>query len=92
MIAGVTGIDLVVLVVAADEGVMPQTREHLDILGFLGIRSGIIAITKIDRVEEEFIELVKDDILGELEGTVFENSPFMMVDSLSKKGIDELKE
>ncbi|WLR56882.1 selenocysteine-specific translation elongation factor [Mesobacillus subterraneus] len=92
MIAGVAGIDLVVLVVAADEGVMPQTREHLDILGFLGIRSGIIAITKIDRVEEEFVELVKDDILGELEGTVFENAPFMMVDSLSKKGIHELKE
>lgn len=92
MIAGVAGIDLVVLVVAADEGVMPQTREHLDILGFLGIRSGIIAITKIDRVEEEFIDLVKDDILGELKGTVFENSPFMLVDSLTKKGIHELKE
>jgi selenocysteine-specific elongation factor len=92
MIAGVAGIDLVVLVVAADEGVMPQTREHLDILGFLGIRSGIIAITKTDRVEEEFIELVKDDILSELDGTVFENAPFMMVDSLSKKGIPELKE
>lgn len=91
MIAGVAGIDLVVLVVAADEGVMPQTREHLDILGFLGIKAGIIAITKVDRVEEEFIDLVKDDILGELEGTVFENAPFMMVDSLSKKGIEELK-
>ncbi|OCA81704.1 selenocysteine-specific translation elongation factor [Bacillus sp. FJAT-27225] len=92
MIAGVAGIDLVVLVVAADEGVMPQTREHLDILGFLGIRNGIVAITKIDRVEEEFIELVKDDILGELEGTVFEDAPFMLVDSLSKKGIEELKQ
>jgi selenocysteine-specific elongation factor len=92
MIAGVAGIDLVVLVVAADEGVMPQTREHLDILGFLGIKNGIIAITKIDRVEEEFIDLVKDDILGELEGTVFENSPFVLVDSLSKKGIEDLKQ
>ncbi|KKK38653.1 translation elongation factor [Mesobacillus campisalis] len=91
MIAGVAGIDLVVLVVAADEGVMPQTREHLDILGFLGIKAGIIAITKIDRVEEEFIDLVKDDILSELKGTVFEDSPFMMVDSLSSKGIEELK-
>jgi selenocysteine-specific elongation factor len=91
MIAGVAGIDLVVLVVAADEGVMPQTREHLDILSFLGIQAGIVAITKIDRVEEEFIDLVKDDILGELEGTVFEDSPFMTVDSLSKKGIGELK-
>ncbi|MDP4084376.1 MAG: selenocysteine-specific translation elongation factor [Bacillota bacterium] len=91
MIAGVAGIDLVVLVVAADEGVMPQTREHLDILGFLGIKHGIIAITKIDRVEEEFIELVKDDILEELKGTVFEASPFVLVDSLSKKGIEEIK-
>jgi selenocysteine-specific elongation factor len=91
MIAGVAGIDLVVLVVAADEGVMPQTREHLDILKFLGVKNGIIAITKIDRVEEEFIELVKDDILTELAGTVFENVPFVVVDSLSKKGIDEIK-
>jgi selenocysteine-specific elongation factor len=91
MIAGVAGIDLVVLVVAADEGVMPQTREHLDILGFLGIKHGIIAITKMDRVEEEFVELVKDDILEELQGTVFEDAPFVLVDSLSKKGIDELK-
>ncbi|WP_082036360.1 selenocysteine-specific translation elongation factor [Bacillus sp. B-jedd] len=92
MIAGVAGIDLVVLVVAADEGVMPQTREHLEILGFLGIKNGIVAITKMDRVEEEFIELVKDDILEELTGTVFEEAPFMLVDSLSKKGIEELKD
>jgi selenocysteine-specific elongation factor len=91
MIAGVAGIDLVVLVVAADEGVMPQTQEHLDILGFLGIQNGIIAITKIDRVDEEFIDLVKDDILGELQGTVFEKSPFVLVDSLSNKGIEDLK-
>ncbi|WP_074033916.1 selenocysteine-specific translation elongation factor [Bacillus massilinigeriensis] len=92
MIAGVAGIDLVVLVVAADEGVMPQTREHLDILGFLGIESGIIAITKIDRVEEEFIELVKDDILAELEGSVFQDAPFLLVDSIKKKGTEELKQ
>lgn len=91
MIAGVAGIDLVVLVVAADEGVMPQTREHLDILGFLGIKNGIVAITKIDRVDEEFIDLVKDDIFEELTGTVFENSPYVLVDSLSKKGTEELK-
>lgn len=91
MIAGVAGIDLVVLVVAADEGVMPQTREHLHILGLLGIQNGIIAITKIDRVEEEFIDLVKDDILEELKGTVFEHSPFVLVDSLSSKGINDLK-
>lgn len=92
MIAGVAGIDLVVLVVAADEGVMPQTREHLDILKFLGVKNGLVAISKIDRVDEEFIELVKDDILEELTGSVFEDSPFVLVDSLSKKGIEELKE
>lgn len=91
MIAGVAGIDLVVLVVAADEGVMPQTREHLDILGFLGIKNGIVAISKIDRVEEEFIDLVKDDISEELKGTVFENVPQVLVDSLSEKGINDLK-
>jgi selenocysteine-specific elongation factor len=92
MIAGVAGIDLVVLVVAADEGVMPQTREHLDILKFLGVKNGLVAISKIDRVEEGFIELVKDDILEELSGTVFEDAPFVLVDSLSKKGIEEIKE
>ncbi|MDP4171027.1 MAG: selenocysteine-specific translation elongation factor [Bacillota bacterium] len=91
MIAGVAGIDLVILVVAADEGVMPQTREHLEILGFLGIKTGIVAITKIDRVDEEFVELVKDDIYAELDGTVFEEAPFVLVDSLSNKGIDDLK-
>ncbi|MGG5253550.1 selenocysteine-specific translation elongation factor [Neobacillus sp. SM06] len=91
MIAGVAGIDLVVLVVAADEGVMPQTKEHLEILGFLGIKNGFIAITKIDRVEEELIELVQEDILDELKGTVFEQSPVVLVDSLSNRGINELK-
>lgn len=91
MIAGVAGIDLVLLVVAADEGVMPQTREHLDILGFLGIKNGIVAITKISKVDEEFIDLVQEDILEELKGTVFEHSPFMLVDSASGKGIENLK-
>ncbi|MEH7253850.1 selenocysteine-specific translation elongation factor [Neobacillus niacini] len=91
MIAGVAGIDLVVLVVAADEGVMPQTREHLEILKFLGVKNGLVAISKIDRVDEEFIELVKDDILEELTGSVFEDASFVLVDSLSKKGIEELK-
>ncbi len=92
MIAGVAGIDLVILVVAADEGVMPQTKEHLQILGFLGIEKGIIAISKADRVDEEFIGLVEEDILQELEGTVFEGSPSVLVDSLSLRGIEELKE
>lgn len=92
MIAGVAGIDLVILVIAADEGVMPQTKEHVEILSFLGIEKGIIAISKIDRVDEEMIELVKEDIRDNLKGTVFEKSPIVFVDSLSMKGIDKLKQ
>ncbi|KON90369.1 translation elongation factor [Sporosarcina globispora] len=92
MIAGVAGIDLVILAVAADEGVMPQTREHLEILDFLGIRNGIVAITKIDRVDDEFTGLVKEEILEELKGTIFENVPFVLTDSLSGIGIEELKQ
>ena len=92
MIAGVAGIDLVILVIAADEGVMPQTKEHLEILSFLGIEKGIIAISKIDRVDEELLELVQEDIRENLEGTVFESAPFVLVDSLSKKGLEELKQ
>lgn len=91
MIAGVAGIDLVVLVVAADEGVMPQTREHLEILKFLGVKTGIIAITKIDRVDEELIEIVKEEIFDELKSMVFENVPYILVDSVSHKGVEELK-
>ncbi|MCP3739290.1 selenocysteine-specific translation elongation factor [Rossellomorea sp. BNER] len=91
MIAGVAGIDLVVLVVAADEGVMPQTKEHLEILSFLGITSGIIALTKIDRVEKELHELAREEITEELFGTVFEGAPIVLVDSLSGKGVEEIK-
>ncbi|MFC4323168.1 selenocysteine-specific translation elongation factor [Litchfieldia salsa] len=91
MIAGVAGIDLVILVVAADEGVMPQTREHLEILSFLGIERGIIAVSKIDRVDPEFVELVEDDIKEQLEGTVFQDAPIVLVDSLSHIGLDLLK-
>lgn len=92
MIAGVTGIDLVILVVAADEGVMPQTKEHLEILGFLGVKKGIVAITKIDRVDEDLLDLAKEDIREELIGTVFEDAPLILVDSISHKGIDKLQE
>lgn len=92
MIAGVAGIDLVILVIAADEGVMPQTKEHLDILSFLGIKRGVIAITKIDRVEDELLELAGEEIREQVEGTAFEKSEIVFVDSLSHKGIDELKD
>ncbi|SES25856.1 selenocysteine-specific translation elongation factor [Salipaludibacillus aurantiacus] len=92
MIAGVAGIDLVILVVAADEGVMPQTVEHLDILNLLGIHHGLIVVTKMDQIEEDMIELIEEDIGGQVEGTFFEGSELLFVDSVSKKGIPELRE
>ncbi len=91
MIAGVAGIDLVLLVIAGDEGVMPQTREHMEILSFLGIHHSLIVVTKMDRVEENFVELIIDDIGSEVKGTVFEQAEIVYVDSLSGKGIDKLK-
>lgn len=91
MIAGVAGIDLVILVVAADEGVMPQTKEHLEILSFLGVKRGIVAISKIDRVEEEFTELVKEEIAEQLQGSIFADAPIVPVNSVLKIGIEELK-
>ncbi|MDQ0257518.1 selenocysteine-specific elongation factor [Evansella vedderi] len=92
MIAGVAGIDLVLLVVAADEGFMPQTVEHLDILRLLGIHKGLIVVTKMDQVEEDMIELIEADISDQVQGTFFEGSELIFVDSLSKKGIPELLE
>ncbi|WP_332694575.1 selenocysteine-specific translation elongation factor [Halalkalibacter lacteus] len=92
MIAGVAGIDLVMLVVASDEGIMPQTREHIDILRLLGVEQGIIVVTKIDRVDDEMRELVELDIREAVEGTFLEESLLFFVDSLSCKGIDELRE
>ncbi|UOR14012.1 selenocysteine-specific translation elongation factor [Halobacillus amylolyticus] len=92
MIAGVAGIDLVVLVIAADEGVMPQTKEHLEILEFLGIEHCIVAISKIDRVDDELLELVTEDIKEGLEGTIFRDAPFVYVDGVSGKGVDNLKQ
>lgn len=91
MIAGVSGIDLVILVVAADEGVMPQTKEHLQILSFLGIEHGIIAVTKSDRVEREFLELIKDDIQSAVKNTIFEHADVAFVDSVTGTGLNELK-
>ena len=69
MVAGAGGIDLVVLVVAADEGVMPQTREHLDICGLLGVERGLVALTKSDLVDDEWRALVQEDLRGVLRGT-----------------------
>ena len=90
MLAGASGLDIVLLVVAADEGVMPQTVEHLDILTFLNIKKGIIVLTKIDNVDEDFIELAKEDVLERVKGTFLEDAEVVEVDSISKKGIDKL--
>lgn len=90
MLTGVGGMDIVMLVIAADEGVMPQTKEHLDILSLLKIKKGIIVITKSASVDEEWLELVKEDIRGKVEGTFLENSEIVAVDSIEGTGIDEL--
>lgn len=90
MLAGVAGMDLVMLVVAADEGVMPQTKEHLDILDLIGLKKGIIVITKIDKVEEDFLSLVEDDIRTSVQGTFLEEAPCVYVDSISRRGLDDL--
>lgn len=90
MVAGAAGIDLVMLVIAADEGVMPQTREHLDICRLLGVQHGLVALTKADMVDEEWLELVTDDVAEYLNGTFLENAPIVPVSSLKGDGIPEL--
>lgn len=90
MLAGVAGIDLVMLVVAADEGVMPQTREHMDIIDLLGIDQGVVALTKTDLVVQEEMELAHDDCLELLEGTGLEGAAIVPVSSITGDGIDDL--
>ena len=91
MLAGVGAIDLALLIVAADESVMPQTREHLAILDILQITRGLVVITKTDLVDEEMVELVKADIEDTLEGTSFEGCPMVGVSAYTGDGMDELK-
>ena len=90
MVAGVVGMDLVLLVVAADEGIMPQTREHMDILGLLGIKKSILVINKCDLVDEEWLELVEEEIQEELKGTFLEGAPVVKVSAATGQGLDEL--
>jgi selenocysteine-specific elongation factor len=88
MVAGATGIDGVILVVAADDGVMPQTREHLDILTLLGIEHGIVALTKIDRVDADHAAIVKDDLAQFLKGTFLDGAPIVPMSSITAEGYD----
>ncbi|WP_286152048.1 selenocysteine-specific translation elongation factor [Sporofaciens musculi] len=90
MVAGVVGMDLVLLVIAADEGIMPQTREHVDILNLLGIEKSIIVLNKCDLVDEEWLELVEEEIKEELEGTFLENSPAVRVSAATGEGLKDL--
>lgn len=92
MLAGAGGIDLALLVVAADEGVMPQTREHLGILSLLGIPRGLIALTKCDLADEELIELVEEDIRDQVRGSFLEGAPVLRTSSHSGQGIEELRQ
>jgi selenocysteine-specific elongation factor len=91
MVAGATGVDAFLLVVAADDGVMPQTREHLDVLRVLGVRRGVVALTKTDAVDEEMIELAELDAAELLESVGFE-APTIPVSGVTGAGVDELRE
>jgi len=91
MLAGVSQLDLVLMVVAADEGVMPQTVEHLDILSLLGVRRGIVVITKCDLADEEILALARQDIAERFAGTFLEHAPVQAVSTRTGQGIEELR-
>lgn len=92
MLAGTGGIDLVLLVIAADEGVMPQTREHLSMLELLGIRQGIVVLTKVDKVDSEWLELVEEEVKQLLAGTFLATAHVCRVSSVTGAGLEELRQ
>ena len=92
MLAGATGIDLALLVVAADDSVMPQTREHLDILRLLDVQTGVIALTKCDLPEPDWLDLVEDEVRELVRGTFLENAPIVRTSATTGDGVDELRE
>ena len=91
MLAGAHGIDLLALVIAADESVMPQTREHFDICRLLGVSNGLVVITKKDLVDEEMLALVEDEARELVAGSFLENAPLVSVSSRTGAGLDQLK-
>src|SRR5262245_23748427 len=92
MMAGAHGIDLVMLVVAADESVMPQTREHFDICRLLEVKSGLVVITKADLVDEEFLQLVEAEVTEFVAGSFLEGAPVLRLSSRTGAGVGELKQ
>lgn len=92
MLAGVGGLDLVLLVIDAAEGVMPQTREHLDILELLQVKRGLVVITKMDLVEKEWLEMVEEEVREVMEGSFLADAPIYFVSSVTKEGIEELRQ
>jgi selenocysteine-specific elongation factor len=90
MLAGTEAIDVALLVVAADEGWMPQSEEHLAVLDLLGVEHGVVAVTKIDRVDDDLLELAMLEVQEHLEGTVFERAPLIGVAAPTKEGYPEL--
>ena len=91
MLAGISAVDLALLVIAADEGVMPQTREHLDILDLLEVRNAIVVLTKCDLVEGDWAALVEEEVRGVLAGTRLAEAPFVRVSSVTGAGLDDLR-
>ena len=91
MLAGVTGVDVVLLVIAADEGIMPQTTEHLDILKLLDIKNGVIALTKIDMVDKEWTDTIEEDVREQLKDSFLAKSPIIRVSAATGKGVEALK-
>jgi len=89
MVAGSSGIDVVTMVIAADEGVMPQTREHMEICNLMGIQHGMVALTKTDMVDEDLLELAQEDINDFVQGTFLEDKPVIPVSSITHEGIDD---
>ena len=91
MVAGAAGVDMVMLVIAADEGVMPQTREHLEICSLLGIRTGLVALTKTDMVEPDWLDMVTEDVRAFLAGTFLADAPVFPVSSATGEGLEALR-
>jgi selenocysteine-specific elongation factor len=92
MVAGVAGIDLVAFVIAADEGIMPQTREHFEICQLLGVERGLIVLTKKDMVDQEWLELVQEDVRSYFAGSFLEDAPMAVVSSTTGEGIDQIRD